>query len=711
MTQIITSKWWGWWWKIDKYVVDAPYECWDWEDRAIAWDAVYTKVSAMECVLNTALQPNDNVSELYNDAWYIDSSALAWYALACDIPTDNCQLANWCGYAKASSLCTVATTWKYCDLTWQPTIWNATLTIQRNGTCVNSITMNATSNVTANISVPTKTSDISNDCWYINKDVANLTNYTPSTNLCAVATSGKYCDLSWTPDLSGYQTKNCMVCSLSWADDSHYPTAKTVADALSCAGAGDMMKSVYDPNNCNADAFNYNNFYNKPAIIDNLCCTSCTDALSANQGKALKDLIDTYVGLWRFLSLWDAATGQPISFPLTTPYTYKTWDWYMVEVTGATNYMPNGSSYSWTASTTVDSTNNVEVRDVYIYDGTDWLFQKNNEVQVSFADIAWVPADNSCLSAALNDKQDNLTAGRNIAITSNTVKATNIYNITEADSCTTYTGTLWVAPYNTSYCYTNICIDPATWIEWKEGSIYSFDINTEMVATSACRNVRVKIGSWEYIPVMWTSSILAWCAYFTKANIRQYMYSTKYQSWWALHLFTDSNTTYSAMWCAEINTWTCTSARSITAACLKYAIQYYSPTDNSQLANGCGYVTASVNNLSNYTLSSCLCAVATSWEYCDLANVPTIPTCVSQLSNDSWYISWITCGDVTSALWYTPYDSNNPSWYTTCTWTLTASNISDTAFGASWDWDTTNAPSKNAIYDVLWDVETLLANL
>jgi hypothetical protein len=37
--------------------------------------------------------------------------------------------------------------------------------------------------------------------------------------------------------------------------------------------------------------------------------------------------------------------------------------------------------------------------------------------------------------------------------------------------------------------------------------------------------------------------------------------------------------------------------------------------------------------------------------------------------------------------------------------------VDDTAFGSSWGWDTTHAPSKNAIYDVLWDVETLLANL
>ena len=122
-----------------------------------------------------------------------------------------------------------------------------------------------------------------------------------------------------------------------------------------------------------------------------------------------------------------------------------------------------------------------------------------------------------------------------------------------------------------------------------------------------------------------------------------------------------------------------------------------------------------------------------SWETINI----TVPTKVSDLSNDSWFITWITSGDVTTALGYTPYNSSNPDWYiswitswdvttalgytpynstnpagyTTCTWTLTQSAISDAAFAANWNWDTTHAPSKNAIYDVLGDVETLLAAL
>lgn len=65
-----------------------------------------------------------------------------------------------------SGLATVATSGSYADLTNKPTIPtvnNATLTIQKNGTTVKTFTANASSNVTANITVPTKTSDLTND--------------------------------------------------------------------------------------------------------------------------------------------------------------------------------------------------------------------------------------------------------------------------------------------------------------------------------------------------------------------------------------------------------------------------------------------------------------------------------------------------------------------------------------------------------------------
>ena len=68
------------------------------------------------------------------------------------------------------SLATVATSGSYNDLSNKPTIPtvnNATLTIQKNGTNVKTFTANASSNVTCNITVPTNTNQLTNGAGYI----------------------------------------------------------------------------------------------------------------------------------------------------------------------------------------------------------------------------------------------------------------------------------------------------------------------------------------------------------------------------------------------------------------------------------------------------------------------------------------------------------------------------------------------------------------
>ena len=80
------------------------------------------------------------------------------------------------------SLATVATSGSYNDLSDTPTIPtvnNATLTIQKNGTTVKTFTANASSNVTANITVPTAVSELSNDSGFITD--AGVTSFNGST--------------------------------------------------------------------------------------------------------------------------------------------------------------------------------------------------------------------------------------------------------------------------------------------------------------------------------------------------------------------------------------------------------------------------------------------------------------------------------------------------------------------------------------------------
>ena len=109
------------------------------------------------------------------------------------------------GKADTSSLATVATTGSYSDLSGTPTIPtvnNATLTIQKNGTDVQTFTANQSTNATANITVPTKTSDLTNN------GSDNTSTYVETDELATVATSGLYSDLSGTPTIPAAQVNS-----------------------------------------------------------------------------------------------------------------------------------------------------------------------------------------------------------------------------------------------------------------------------------------------------------------------------------------------------------------------------------------------------------------------------------------------------------------------------------------------------------------------
>lgn len=83
------------------------------------------------------------------------------------------------------------------------------------------------------------------------------------------------------------------------------------------------------------------------------------------------------------------------------------------------------------------------------------------------------------------------------------------------------------------------------------------------------------------------------------------------------------------------------------------------PTDTNDLTNGAGFITTAA--LTPYVESSSLATVATTGDYSDLLNTPTIPvvpTDVSAFTNDAGYITGINSSDVITALGYTPGTSN-----------------------------------------------------
>jgi len=195
----------------------------------VTYNAAAFATAAQGALAETALQSvtsTDITTALgyipYNSSnpnGYITANALTDYALLSDIPTDNVQLSNGAGYITnaalegyvlSSDLATVATTGDYDDLInkpvipaaqvnsdWNavsgaaqilnkptiPTVNNATLTIQKNGTDVQTFTANASSNVTCNITVPTNTNELTNGAGFITgitgTDVTTALGYTP----------------------------------------------------------------------------------------------------------------------------------------------------------------------------------------------------------------------------------------------------------------------------------------------------------------------------------------------------------------------------------------------------------------------------------------------------------------------------------------------------------------------------------------------------
>ena len=204
----------------------------------VTHDVAEFATAAQGAKADTALQAGDNVSELVNDAGYltqhqslsdlgitataseinvldgitattaelnytdgvtsnIQSQLDGKQATISDLSTIRSGAAAGATAVQPGDLATVATTGDYDDLLNKPTIPtvnDATLTIQKNGTNVATFTANASSAVTANISVPTDTNDLTNGAGYItgitSGDVTTALGYTPANNTDVVHKTG-----------------------------------------------------------------------------------------------------------------------------------------------------------------------------------------------------------------------------------------------------------------------------------------------------------------------------------------------------------------------------------------------------------------------------------------------------------------------------------------------------------------------------------------
>lgn len=149
-----------------------------------------------------------------------------------------------------------------------------------------------------------------------------------------------------------------------------------------------------------------------PDVIDNLTSRSTDDALSANQGRVLAEMIKDLKSVWHFLSTWDMTTWLPNTEPLEDPYTYLPWDFYIVSnvSNGWTNYKPHWATYTqWVPSTEVEL-ETVHKNDWYLYDWQTWIRQDNGGRDITIDSALSLTStnavENRVITSALNDKQD-----------------------------------------------------------------------------------------------------------------------------------------------------------------------------------------------------------------------------------------------------------------------------------------------------------------
>lgn len=159
-----------------------------------------------------------------------------------------------------------------------PTVNNATLKIQKNSTDVATFTANSSTDVTANITVPTKVSDLSNDSGFITNSVDNLTNYTPTSSLATVATSGSYSDLSNKPTIPAAQVNSDWNASSGVAEILNKPTipaAQVNSDWNSASGVSQILNKPSLATVATSGA--YSDLSGTPTIVTTVSSSS-TDA-------------------------------------------------------------------------------------------------------------------------------------------------------------------------------------------------------------------------------------------------------------------------------------------------------------------------------------------------------------------------------------------------------------------------------------------------
>lgn len=475
----------------------------------------------------------------------------------------------------------------------------------------------------------------------------------------------KCCDI---PDMSCYQQVCNLVCDLTWADDTHYPSAKAVADAIQSAWGWDMLKSVYDPNNCNADAFDYCNFSNTP----DLNCYQ--EKLTAWNNITIN--ANTISGDFNYATSSTAAAcaTKCVCIPEIT----------QLCVGQQITVMP-----SETASNCATS--------LKLNDFTAYPIRFNNAALTSTTD--WYVRWANCLTTFLFDWSYWQVASKSYDI--NTTYSLNV--LYDAWKYTAWTGTYALSRYslvmekddwtwekitNTSAAYSTATTKTVNtnWFRLNHIRYYNTTTNVAtgaLIATNTLSNQAASVDLRYSTNCWWTTTWAEWDYIYLVGTIKtDWLFYLDTTTWWTNALPTTND------WKLYIRIWLCLAANWYTTSFLidrpifyyDNGIKIYWQADNKQDALVSWTNIKTVNWCSLlWSGDVCIQWWVTSVNWQTWAVCLTIPTDNCELANGCWYTTCTgtlsSCTDVISALWYTPYNCTNPAWYTTCTGTLTSADL------------------------------------
>ena len=541
----------------------------------------------------------------------------------------------------------VSKTGSYNDLLNKPTIPtvnNASLVIQKNSSNVATFTANASANVTCNITVPTKVSDLNNDSGFITGITAN--NVTTA--------------LGYTP----YNSTN---------PNGYTSNTGTVKSVQVQAGTGLASSTSTAQNTTLSTTISIASGYKLPTTTE---WSGKQDALPTQSGQSGKFLTTNGSTMsWATVSTgtsdYSSLTNKPSINSVTLSGNKTSSDLGLQPALATqTVYSAKGSATKVPQITTTNLGQVTSITEVTITQPTvnnaTLSIQKNGTTVSTFR--ANSSSNVTCnitvptTVAELSDSSDYIQTSELVELA--TVATSGSYN------------DLTNKPTIPQGTVTSVRVNATSPVQSSTSTSQSTSLNTTISLADAYGDTKNPYGTKtaNYVLAGPTSGSAAAPSFraLTKADIPL-----------ASETAASGGTTTSLVTTGEKYTWN--NKQNALTTQTAYSAKGSATKVPQITTNTLGQVTGitevtitqpTVNNATltiqkNGTTVSSFTSNASANVTCNI----TVPTKVSDLTNDSGYITGITAKNVTVALGYTPYNSTNPSGYTSNTGTVTSVRV------------------------------------